>query len=73
MKTFHVCWKLNTSVVTVEVITMTGREDSMVEKTAMRNLKRDGIFIDGTRLEKPTITLVYSGESTAKTFIGQIN
>lgn len=69
MKTFHVCWKLKTSVITVEVITMTGREDEMVFETAMSNLKRDGIFVDATRLSNPTITLVYSGKSTAETFI----
>lgn len=69
MKTFHVCWKLKTSVITVEVITMTGREDEMVFETAMSNLKRDGIFVDETRLSNPTITLVYSGKSKAETFI----
>ena len=48
---------------------MTGREDEMVFETAMSNLKRDGIFVDETRLSNPTITLVYSGKSTAETFI----
>jgi hypothetical protein len=73
MKTFQVRWKLSSTEVTVKVIVMTGREERMVEHTALWHLKLDGIFIDATRLPKPTITLVESEQSVTESCIGEIN
>ena len=58
MKRWQVSWKLSLTVVTVEVITVTGREDRNVIEMATRNLKRDGINANNFGSVVPNVTLV---------------
>lgn len=58
MKRWQVSWKLSLTIVTVEVITVTGREDRSVIEIATRNLKRDGINANNFGSVVPSVTLV---------------
>lgn len=58
MKRWQVSWKLSLTNVTVEVITVTGREDQSVIGMATRNLKCDGINVNNFGCVTPSVTLV---------------
>ena len=63
MKVHHVTWRLSNVSIKVEVLTVTGREDEMVVKTAISTLRREGITVNNN-IGNPDVKVVYSGPST---------
>lgn len=63
MKVHHVTWRLSNVSIKVEVLTVTGREDAEVVKTAISTLRREGIIVNNN-IGNPDVKVVYSGPST---------
>ena len=62
MKVHHVSFRFPNIFIKVEVLTTTGREDQMVVDTAIKTLRREGIYSQS--IVDPVVEVVYNGPPT---------